>query len=147
MNKHRAMTGGGRPSKYRPEYCDLIIDFFDKPPFEKSTREGDVAKMLPSPIRFLFQFAKSIGVHEVTLERWAKKYPEFCRALSRAKKIQAAMLAEGAALGVYNPLAARFILKNIAGWKDKEKAGQGEEKSALDRAVKDWNEIRKAPQK
>jgi hypothetical protein len=56
----------GRPTKYRPEYCDLAeaILAADKPWCE---------------------VARILQVCENTLDRWKAKYPEFCSAYMRGK--------------------------------------------------------------
>jgi len=51
----------GRPTEYRPEYCDKIIEFMS---------EG----------KSIVQFAASLKVAESTIYEWAKVNPEFSKA-------------------------------------------------------------------
>ena len=51
----------GRPSEYKPEYCQLIIDHMAK--------------------GYSFEAcAGKIGVDKITLYRWVKAHPDFCHA-------------------------------------------------------------------
>ena len=58
----------GRPSKYKPEYCEMIIEH--------------MAKGLS-----IESFAGVVGVCEDTLNEWSKQYPEFkeARAIGKPK--------------------------------------------------------------
>lgn len=57
---------GGRPSKYDPKFCDMVIE--------------DMAKGYS-----LTAFAGLIGVNRDTIDQWRKDYPEFSEAVTRAK--------------------------------------------------------------
>lgn len=57
---------GGRPTKYRPEYCEELVAF---------CREG----------YSITGFAGEIGVGRETISEWARVHPEFSVAVSRAK--------------------------------------------------------------
>lgn len=49
---------GGRPTKYRKEYCKQIVDYMS---------QGNSA----------VQFAANIGVSKDTIQEWVKEHPEF----------------------------------------------------------------------
>lgn len=67
----------GRPTKYKPEFCDLIIEIGE--------RGG-----------WLSEMAEACDVHRSTMDEWAANHPEFSEALSRAKqKAQAWFEREG----------------------------------------------------
>lgn len=57
---------GGRPTSYRPEYCETILDYVG--------RQG----------KSITQFASFIGVHKSSVYEWAKNIPEFSDALRQA---------------------------------------------------------------
>lgn len=57
----------GRPTKFKPEFCDLII---------KVAEEGG----------WLAEMAEACDVHRNTMDVWAKEHPEFLEALMRAKQ-------------------------------------------------------------
>ena len=56
----------GRPPKYKPEYCDMLVEHMS---------EGSS----------MLSFAAEIDVARSTLNEWADKYPEFSEAVSRGK--------------------------------------------------------------
>lgn len=57
----------GRPTKYKPEFCDLVIEIGEQ--------GGWVSEM-----------AEACDVHRSTFPEWEKAHPEFSAALSRAKQ-------------------------------------------------------------
>lgn len=57
----------GRPTKYKPEYCDLII--------EVGSYGG-----------WLSEMAEACDVARSTMDEWAANHPEFSEALTRAKQ-------------------------------------------------------------
>jgi len=98
-------SSGGRPTKYRPEYCDEIIEFMGR---------GFSMRA----------FAGKIRVHEDTLQQWQKDHKEFSVAVKIAKcaaehglLIKFHGLATGKLKGQAAPII--FMLKNICGWREK----------------------------
>lgn len=57
----------GRPSTYKPEYCDTVIE-------------------VGSTGGWLSEMAEACDVHRNTMDVWAKAHPEFLEALTRAKQ-------------------------------------------------------------
>lgn len=112
---------GGRPTAYKPEYCDLIIAHFDKEPFttnfdEASGKTYRSAILLPT----LTNFARTIGVSRATIYNWAEEHPEFLDAIKRAQELQEEVLMQNGLFGAYDKTFAIFTAKNICGWKDKQ---------------------------
>ena len=79
---------GGRPTLYKPEFCDEIIKYFDVEPYtvqivlnEKTGNESHrkVANDYPT----LAGFAKHIKVSRSVLQFWMQAHPEFLLAVSR----------------------------------------------------------------
>ena len=67
----------GQPTKYKPEYCDLIIEVAEK---------GG----------WLCEMAEACDVHRNSFDNWAEVHPEFLEALQRARqKAQAWFEREG----------------------------------------------------
>lgn len=67
----------GRPTKYKPEFCDKVI--------EVGSYGG-----------WLSEMAEACDVHRSTMDEWAEHHPEFSEALTRAKqKAQAWFEREG----------------------------------------------------
>jgi transposase len=97
---------GGRPTDYRPEYCQKLIDFC-------------------SLGRSYEAFAGFLGVSKQTLYTWEKKHPEFLDAkrIARAKAqltlegwgedLMKGNFGKGASASVWI-----FMMKNMTGWRD-----------------------------
>lgn len=58
---------GGRPTKYDPAFCDVVI---------KVGEEGG----------WVSEMAEACDVHRSTFPEWEREYPEFSAALKRAKQ-------------------------------------------------------------
>lgn len=93
----------GRPSEYRPEYCDMVLEFMG---------QG----------YSLTAFAGSIRMARVTVYEWIKRHPAFANAVARARPARVAALEakllrsrKGAETS-----AAMFALKNAdpTEWRD-----------------------------
>ena len=97
---------GGRPSKYKDEYCDLVIEFM-KDGFSVTA------------------FAGHIGVARSSVFKWADENSEFSDALKTAQALAALWwektLMNVAKTGEGNASAAIFGVKNRSSeeWKDK----------------------------
>ena len=121
----------GRPSKYKPEYCDQLIAFFDQPlthTLKKTytTKAGTVIEediQKPNLIPTFEMFANSIGTLTTTLDDWSKKNPEFHHAYMRAKQMQKNFLSQNALNGGYNPVFSKFWAINCLGMKDQMDVG------------------------
>lgn len=115
-------------TKYKPEYCQAIIDFFTIDPtrevpvvtkFKNGTvRESSEER--PNPLRFFADFAISIGVTDATVVNWAKKHDDFLSAYTRAKALQKAHLITCGLLGLFNSKFAVFTACNITDMSDKQ---------------------------
>ena len=120
---------GGRPPKYKEEYCDEIIQYFKKAPYTVEYKEeyfynGDLKSRVPviTATEFpTFQgFADEIGVHIDTLNEWTKKYEKFSEAYKRAKQLQEKIWLVNSMQSLYNPAFAQFFGKNCLGYNDKQ---------------------------
>lgn len=121
----------GRPTTYRTEYADMIIDFFSPPHFlikdmtitKPDGTQIDKTEMEALPPIFLSDFARSINVkkgYRQIFSQWAKKNPDFNDALKEAKTLEIERIRVNASLGLYHGAFSIFTLKNIAGWRDKQ---------------------------
>lgn len=128
--KVKAKRPPWRPTKWRKEYNEGIVKFFEavqKQPYsihyDKLQKPHHILKPLPT----LESYAHSIGVDTFTLDRWAKnkkKYPGFCGAFARAKEIQKNLIIVRAEAGASNAGFATFLLKNNHNMKDKNEVDQ-----------------------
>lgn len=98
---------GGRPTKYKPEYCDMAIKFM---------RDGYSTKA----------FAGHIGVALSSVYKWRDEHPEFDDAIEAAQAAGALWwedrLRHVAQTGDGNASAAIFGVKNRSReeWKDRQ---------------------------
>lgn len=107
--KLRVMAETGRPSKYKPTYCNLLIEHM---------QEG----------ASIASFAAEIGVARSTINEWADAHPDFSEALKKGKAKCAAwwekqlrgIATEGGGPG--SATAVIFGLKNMASedWREKQ---------------------------
>lgn len=119
----------GRPTKYKPEYCQELIRFFDVEPYtdvdlEHYDKDGNVKwvdkKRMANKLPTLRNFAKSIEINIDTVYEWIKKYEEFSDAFTHAKDLQKWFLIENGLNSCYNPMFAIFTAKNITDMRDKQ---------------------------
>lgn len=110
----------GRPTKYKPEYCKEIINYFDKPLFievevEKMSASGAVKKIkerVANNMPTFERFAHSIGVCMDTLHEWRKHHREFSDAYRKAKGMQKSFVLTHGMSGNYNANFAKFFAIN-----------------------------------
>ena len=110
----------GRPTKYKPEYCEMLLDYFNKEAFRISEiriQKGKdflrtEEKLLPEVLPTFQRFAWNIGTTNQILLDWANIHPAFKQAYSRAQEIQQAILHEGSTAGVYDYKASALILSH-----------------------------------
>lgn len=120
------MAKMGRPTKYKPEYCKEIVDYFSiehsrivlreatNSKGETYTKEYEVANPLP-----LFKtFAGKIGVHIDTMLEWCKIHPDFSESYNKCKYLQEDMLNNNTLRNLYNAKYAQFLAKNITDMRD-----------------------------
>lgn len=121
-------TKTGRPTKYKPEYCQEIIDYFNiettrKVKTEYKNKKGETwekEELAAEQLRFLSGFARKIGVCHDTLCEWCKVHPAFSEAYKKAKALQKEHLITCGLLGLFPAAAFIFTAKNIAGMRDKQ---------------------------
>lgn len=120
-----------RPTKYREEYCQQILDYFT---IEVSREEEVIVKPGVTERRrtvntfpTITRFAASIRVSRDTLYEWASKkdengvlvHPRFSDALLRAQEMQETLMIEGGLSGAYEPKVLVFIAPNLTRLKNK----------------------------
>jgi hypothetical protein len=118
----------GRPTKYKPIYCQQIIKFFDRPYTYESecvhtNKKGETwtsYQTKANPVPLMCAFAEWLGVGTTTLQRWEKEYSDFRAAITRAQELQLNHLSAVTGMGLYNSNWAVFMAKNISKWRDKK---------------------------
>ena len=126
---------GGRPSKYKEEYCEKILEYFKKTPYKTEYKEeyfadGSLKSKVPiiTATEFpTFQgFADEIEVHIDTLNEWCKVHEEFSEAYMRAKQLQEKIWLVNSMQNLYNAQFAQFFGKNCLGYRDKQEIEHSE---------------------
>lgn len=125
-------SNAGRPTKYRKEYCEEIVKFFDREPFDvvmgvdddgkevvMTDKNGNVV-MKPCKLPTFEGFAISIGVDRDTVRAWTENNPEFLGAYMRAKDYQKEILIQNGLMGNYEKQFAIFTAKNVTDMRDKQ---------------------------
>ncbi len=128
--KEEVKNKGGAPSKYRSEYCESVIEFFNREPFEVVMTTDDEGNEIPSlapngkPVMIPCKlptkegFAISLGVHRETINNWAAENKEFFDAIKRAESMQKEILVQNGMSGLYEKTFAIFVAKNVTDMKD-----------------------------
>jgi len=111
---------GGRPTDYRPEYCQKIIEYFSVKPYERDHNDNPIANDMPTKAGFAIE----LGVDRDTLKEWAKTYPEFSAAYKRCEEFQELFLVTNGMKGIVNPAFSMFVAKNLLKWSDRTEVKQ-----------------------
>jgi len=101
---------GGRPTEYRPEYCDKVDKYL-----ETATKDN---MHLPK----IVSFAIYLGVAKSSLYVWAKDHPKFSDALAKIMEFQEERLEDD---GIYggnqvNATIVKLLLQNNHGMREKQ---------------------------
>lgn len=98
----------GQPTKYRPIYCEWIVQYFEDAQTvvaivdDPGGKGGTQTKLETLRVPTIRGFAAKIGVGKSTLYGWAKEHEEFSDALARACALEYAIVEE---LGLAGRLA------------------------------------------
>lgn len=130
MGTKKRYARRGQPTKYRPEYCERVVKYFQD---AKPWRENEVVteykngntvtktERVANPPPFLSRFAREeLNVHRDTLYEWAEKHENFSDALKKCGLIVEEFLIENGLIGSYNPAFCIFTAKNLIGWRDRQ---------------------------
>lgn len=130
MSEDKEKSLGGRPTKYKTEYCQEIIDFFNREPFDVAVADGVALTdkygkpvLMPCKLPTFEMFALSIGVHRETLINWCDANPEFFDAYKKAKDYQKEILIQNGLVGGYEKTFAIFTAKNVTDMRDRHEVG------------------------
>lgn len=119
----------GRPTAYKPEYCQDMIDYFAKAErfveLQASRTVGGPAGntekyiKIPAKMPTFSRYADKIGVHDDTLNSWCEEYKEFFGAYSKCKELQKDWLVEIGNSGIGSTPFVIFLTKNVTDMRDK----------------------------
>ncbi|BAQ84286.1 hypothetical protein [uncultured Mediterranean phage uvMED] len=112
-------TSKGRPTKFRPEYIDLVDEYFNRPCY-KVDSNGDPLRdpnerLILNDYPTLPGFALLCGVCRDTIYAWTKTpgLEDFSYAIKRAKDYQTKFIQEAGMLGLVNPTYAIYMERNL----------------------------------
>lgn len=132
--KKAKKLGKGQPTKYKEEYCQMLIDYFDVPAtYLKSKIIASAGKKInvedeeSSELPTFIGFAMSIGVCDDTLTEWKDKHPNFSAAYKKARKLQEQLIIKNGMKGRYNTIFSLFMLKCNHGWREKDSTDESNE--------------------
>jgi hypothetical protein len=130
----------GRPTKYKEEFCDLLMEYFNAEPFEDLEihhyyKDGEVSwidkKRMPNKLptmvgfwRFLKEKGEDVGIS--TLYDWIDKdhasyQKKFSDTYTRAAKpMQKDFLIQNGLQGTNNPVFGKFVAINLTEMTDKK---------------------------
>jgi hypothetical protein len=128
-------TKMGRPTKYKPKFCQMLVDFFDIEPFEKielphyqndgKTIKWKDYKLIPARMPTLRKFAKKIDVNIFRVYCWIDEksptyHKEFSDAFACAKDIRKDWLIDLGLSGLTPPLSYKFTAINVTDMRDQQ---------------------------
>ena len=124
-----ALAVMGRPTTYKPEYCQRLIEWFTGArtvqvlkrrvviPRKNGKGEPQIAEeFVERPGKFpTFEgFAHFVcDANVASLRDWALRHPDFSSACARARQLQKDWLCEVTTMGLGNPHWAVFLAKNL----------------------------------
>jgi hypothetical protein len=124
----------GAPTKYYPEICQELEDWFNQEPFEEQEiphygKDGEIKyiekKRHPRQLPTLINFARSKKIGLTTLYDWANEnhasyQPEFSKTYKEVMKTgQKEFLIQNGIAGLWNPVFSKFVAVNMTDLKDK----------------------------
>lgn len=114
----------GRPTKYRPMFCEMIINYFENSnPVvaivdDPGGKGGSQTRLETLRVPTINGFAARIGVNQDTLYEWAAKHEEFSEALARAQALNRAIVEELGLAGRLGKGLAELYFINHLNYKD-----------------------------
>jgi hypothetical protein len=114
----------GRPTEYKPEFADELIEYFSVKPYEYKNLPRIVnGEIMLVPIETaadtptMAGFAVKLGVCRDTIHEWTKKHPEFSDAYKMAKEYQENFWTINGHKGLINSKFAELTSVNILNWR------------------------------
>ncbi len=104
---------GGAPTKYKPEYCQRIIEFFCVDPYKKHVDENGNATDFPPKAPCIEGFADSLGVEKKTIYNWSKKHSEFLHALNLCRQKEKLFMKNAGLASVYDTRVCMSIYSSL----------------------------------
>ena len=117
----------GRPTLYKEEYCQQMIDYFKEAKLTETRKEivasggkaVEIEKTGCATIPSFAGFAMKMDICRDTLRDWCSRSNKFLLAYKRCKEIQEAWLMDNGLRGNVNTAFGIFTAKNVLQWRDK----------------------------
>lgn len=127
----------GRPTKYKEEYCDAILEYFGIEPYREVTRTNaktglEYTELVANDLPTVERWASNIGVGVSTVYRWTHEHAEFREAFTRARQMQVDHLLQNGLHGHFRESLAKFMLVNLSEYQDQKHVHQTIRDEALD---------------
>ncbi len=109
----------GRPSRYRREFAQQLVDYFSAPAqrvarkiekYPDGALKSSAPVALTTPFPTFEAFAAAIGVARSTLYAWETDHPTFAEACRRAREQQIRFIVENGLNGNYSTSFAQYLL-------------------------------------
>jgi hypothetical protein len=122
------MAKVGRPSEYKPEYCQKVDEYLQSRQDEdvKVVKQASIEKgyemydtKLKVKLPTIEGFALFIGVNKTSLYEWEKIHDEFSNALGKIRTEQQQRLLDKGLSGEYNSTIAKLVLSANHGMSEK----------------------------
>ena len=125
----------GRPTAYKPEYCQDLYDYYDCEPYREveiphydKAGNGNViwteTKTVPNVYPTIRGFAHKIGVGVRTVFDWldpkhSSYQPKFSQTFTQVGVLRKDFLIHNGLLGMHNPAYAKFVAVNCTDMRDR----------------------------
>jgi hypothetical protein len=110
--KRAPRPGEGGQSKYKPEYCQEMLEYFNRGLYKES--KGFNKKELNDLPTFQYYSAVIRNITQQTILNWAEEHKEFREVYQKCKKIQENILVQGGISRAYDPGFVKFILNSVS---------------------------------
>ena len=126
--KPNGKNATGAPTKYKPEYCQSIVKYFNDAPVWQEIQDSSTSdikggnkhtKKIPARMPTFDRWAFDNGLTHQTLLNWIDESKDFFEAYNYCKMLQKEWLIEVGMSGECPPAFAIFAMKNVTDWKDK----------------------------
>lgn len=124
MTSISTKTRTRRPLKYKPEYIQLLIDYFN---IDLLVKDKHTGKLVPNDLPFLVGFLDKLNINHDTFYKWCKRYKEFNAAYKKAQEYNARRLTANALKQRWSIPMAIFAQKNLCGWRDRQDITSGDD--------------------
>ncbi len=112
---------GGRPTDYREEYCQDIVEFFSRPLTKTviktyTTKAGTVIEEpveRPEELPTIEEYCNRLGISKQALSEWVKVHPRFGDAYVRAKQLEKDFLVKNGLSGRFDSRFSIFVAQNF----------------------------------